>query len=526
MSKDASGNPADPSNNTSAQSNQDQETGSGERTPRPSTRREISDVSSRQTEPSPRFQLPRPLHDTSTNEASRLISRDFADQEPLRQLRSVRSVASSRFRQPSIRRRLDSTHPSPSPGPSLPWRQFIDSDRRSVAIASGREDDLASHRTFSLAGPPTIDSLLANQTYVDPGYVQLNPAYDQPSNTRPVWGLAKPLPHVLRPGMVPTKEELKKEVLRAEDEPDSAADLEEGRIEPSLRPGRIAAQLDDVRRDREIGLFEAFQQHGIGSPGLSPFARHSKEPSTQHNVPPDIRSPLAHPIYEEDEEQTHRPSDPELHGLTEAVSQTNRLKEEREELKLPYQDVIPLTAYEAENDEIHNLHTYWSVVRLRFREPLAELLGVSISQPLLFPANEIDHCSIHPRFQCQSCTYRFTRNSRCRRHRHVCLGICYHDRYLHRWWHFWRASESGHLDYALHLSRLPTRQTAIVLHSSDCWRIPRNADYIHYVSARTDSASCSLLDSTRPATPDHSQAFTTTCRSPCKFSYISTPNLG
>jgi len=35
-----------------------------------------------------------------------------------------------------------------------------------------------------------------------------------------------------------------------------------------------------------------------------------------------------------------------------------------------------LRAYDPEIDEIHNLHTHWFVIRLRFREPLAEPLAV------------------------------------------------------------------------------------------------------------------------------------------------------
>jgi aquaglyceroporin related protein len=42
-----------------------------------------------------------------------------------------------------------------------------------------------------------------------------------------------------------------------------------------------------------------------------------------------------------------------------------------------------LKAYEAEGDEIHNLHTHWSVIRLRFREPLAELLAACLPNPLI-----------------------------------------------------------------------------------------------------------------------------------------------
>lgn len=254
----------------------------------------------------------------------------------------------------------------------------MDADRRSVAIAaSGRDYDTAS-RKFSLAGPAPMDTLNANQTYVDPGYAQLNPAYDQPLNARPVWGLAKPLPHVLRPGMVPTKDELQKEVLQKEDQAESVADLESGRIEPSLRPGKIAAQLDDVRREREVLLWQTFQQ-GLRSPTFSPFARWHKE-SAAHAGFPDNQSHMGEPIIEEeDEEYQHRTSDPELAGLTGSVSQVNRAKEES---KPPYQDAVPLPAYDAEDDEVHNLHTYWSVVRLRFREPLAELLGVSFSKSL------------------------------------------------------------------------------------------------------------------------------------------------
>lgn len=269
----------------------------------------------------------------------------------------------------------------------------MDSDRRSVAIAPpGTDDnDTASHK-FSLAGPAPYESLHANQPYVDPGYAHLNPAYDQPANMRPVWGLAKPLPHVLRPGMVPTKEELKKEVSQkegdTEDQAESVTDLESGRIESSLRPGKITHQLDDVRRQREIRLYETFQQqeYGQASPQYSPYARPHKGSPAPHKIP-DIQAHFDEPIIEEDEEYRHRTSDPDLTGLSEAVSKVNKAKDESYETRYPYQDAIPLSAYEVEDDEIHNLHTYWSVVRLRFREPLAELLGITIQYTLGFSAN-------------------------------------------------------------------------------------------------------------------------------------------
>jgi len=87
----------------------------------------------------------------------------------------------------------------------------------------------------------------------DPGYAELNPAYDQPVNTRPVWGIAKPLPRVIRPGMVPTRSELKLQIPTAEAQKQDPAnaDLERGRVEPTLRLNRISAQLQSLRQERE-----------------------------------------------------------------------------------------------------------------------------------------------------------------------------------------------------------------------------------------------------------------------------------
>lgn len=355
-----------------------------DRTPRPSISREESGTSLRFNERFSRFERPRSRtvnnDDRSRNatnedhETTRLLTRDFAEHEPPQKLRHVRSSAIS-FKN-SIRRRLESIGPSPSPGPAYSWK-FMDADRRSLAIGSGRDWETAS-RKFSMAGPAPFDAIVANQPYIDPGYAQLNPAYDQPPNVRPVWSLAKPLPHVLRPGMVPTKEELTQEILHKEDRAASIVDLEAGRIEPSLRPGKITAQLDDVRREREIGLYESLQQQRTESPGMSPFARSHGSP-VRRKIP-DLH--LDEPI-PEDEEYRHHPSDPGLDNLSESVSKIASRRKLAQDAKLPYEDAFPLLAYQAETDEVHNLHTYWSVVRLQFREPLAEMLGVSTSHPLV-----------------------------------------------------------------------------------------------------------------------------------------------
>jgi aquaglyceroporin related protein len=52
-----------------------------------------------------------------------------------------------------------------------------------------------------------------------------------------------------------------------------------------------------------------------------------------------------------------------------------------------------LEPYDPELDEIHNLHTHWSVIRLKFREPLAELLAVICQLTLGFCTNLVIACS-------------------------------------------------------------------------------------------------------------------------------------
>jgi aquaglyceroporin related protein len=70
---------------------------------------------------------------------------------------------------------------------------------------------------FNLAGPSESQQLRsAHEPFVHPGYGDLNPSYEQPNNTKPIWSLAKPLPRVVRPGMVPTKNELLEACINAE----------------------------------------------------------------------------------------------------------------------------------------------------------------------------------------------------------------------------------------------------------------------------------------------------------------------
>lgn len=54
--------------------------------------------------------------------------------------------------------------------------------------------------SHSVAGPGMMDQPAQGPVYQDPEYQSMNPKYGK-NNQKPVWGLAKPLPRVVRPGM-------------------------------------------------------------------------------------------------------------------------------------------------------------------------------------------------------------------------------------------------------------------------------------------------------------------------------------
>jgi aquaglyceroporin related protein len=182
--------------------------------------------------------------------------------------------------------------------------------------------------------------------------------------------------------MVPSKDELEDEASDEEAAP-PLTDIEAGRIEPSLRPDKIASTLDTIRRERENALIRAYEHQYNESPGFSPFGgAAARRTSDAPTVTPSARIRLEEPIEEEASDRSlgaqPQVEPPEL-SLPEAVAGLKAAKEEDGESQVPYEDAVPLPAYDAEDDEVHNLHTYWSIIRLRLREPLAELLGVCLA---------------------------------------------------------------------------------------------------------------------------------------------------
>ncbi|RAL64855.1 hypothetical protein DID88_001451 [Monilinia fructigena] len=270
------------------------------------------------------------------------------------------------------------------------------------AVTSGA--DLGGDN-FTLAGPAPIETLVQNQPYVDPGYAHLNPAYVQPDNVRPVWGLAKPLPRVVRPGMIPTRTEIDMAQQQQQQQPQNQAgiDLEQGRIEPTLKLSRISTALQNARQQRENNLLEV---HGLVSPTNLQSTASRQEPLT---APSQVikEEPSETPMKNTDTTSPERSqSRPPLSfdGRPSQTSQNSQidpfpsLSDNDDQASLATEvageddldgewikQEIPLTAYDPNyDDEIHNLHTHWSVIRLRFREPLAELLAVTCQLTLGF----------------------------------------------------------------------------------------------------------------------------------------------
>ncbi|CZR62893.1 related to Putative channel protein, exgression is glucose repressed by Mig1 and Mig2 [Phialocephala subalpina] len=314
------------------------------------------------------------------------------------------------FTSPGMRPRMSTWNVGGSPGPAFSRQRGSTLQRRPTilieppggAMATGRDFD-AQSANFTLAGQ-AIGTVAANQPYVDPGYADLNPAYDQPVNSRPVWGLAKPLPRVIRPGMVPTRSELKLQIPDEEQQRQDGAnvDLEQGRVQATINPSKISPQLQQARQQRENRMLQR-----VGT-GLSPAS-----PSNQR--PPSLFSPTSQAIEEEEEQDVAegkhsdlpnipeqptpgptRPGSPvqqaqgQTHDewLPDDASSIMTAKEQDDALDGDWiGEEFPLKAYDPETDEIHNLHTHWSVIRLRFREPLAELLAVTVQLTLGFCAD-------------------------------------------------------------------------------------------------------------------------------------------
>ncbi|RFU77495.1 mip transporter [Trichoderma arundinaceum] len=266
---------------------------------------------------------------------------------------------------------------------------------------------------FNLAGPSDSQQLRgAHEPFVHPGYGDLNPSYEQPNNAKPIWSLAKPLPRVVRPGMVPTKNELLESCINAELPAENSQklgldvdpnEIEKGRIDKSADVRKMAAQVTDARVQRENNFIKTLLASDAEStsgelPQLVKTRSSQRRPTLRR---PSIQSPL-YTVQEgmSEHESTHSKQSKQGHesqrleqgegeidlGPDEFIEGNRSLETLRLDQEAYPEDLHPLVQNLVE-DEIHNNHTVWSVVRTHHREALAESLAVFIQLTIGFCAD-------------------------------------------------------------------------------------------------------------------------------------------
>ncbi|KAJ6153939.1 hypothetical protein N7485_012308 [Penicillium canescens] len=251
---------------------------------------------------------------------------------------------------------------------------------------------------FTLAGPDETPQLrLAQEPFVQPGYADLNPSYEQPSNARPVWSLAKPLPRVVRTGMVPTKEELLQNLANAQRPTENSQrygldvnpnDIEQGRIDKTNDPRKMAAQVEDARLQRENNFMNKIL-NGDGT-SMRQTSRMSRTSSKRGSIGGRRSAGWDHPVdnlstvEEADSQHNYEPGErPDFDGPETAPEQG--IEERLDDLldisdleKKDYPEDLHPLVQDLVEDEVHNNHTTWSVIRTHHREALAEALAVFV----------------------------------------------------------------------------------------------------------------------------------------------------
>lgn len=249
---------------------------------------------------------------------------------------------------------------------------------------------------YSLAGNPTLTQ---GPTFVDPRYLELNPSYQKVENA-PVWGLAKPLPRVVRPGMRRGRNE--GEIVE-----DKGAEREPpGSAEPIPQLGMIGDQRQEAGMDAvRDGAYAEERGYGHERAERRRSGSTARRVTTENSVvdrfgtPKDERSnPLEEwrsrgPSYGRShsdpfDDQKGDLGDRKLWSVQEvpsgaaSASASVSVVGDRNEVDLEAgekMDEWPVEDEEAERyaQEAYDDHNLWSSIRARFREPLAECLAVS-----------------------------------------------------------------------------------------------------------------------------------------------------
>lgn len=278
-----------------------------------------------------------------------------------------------------------------------------------------------------MAGPSTETPQLrtAHEPFVAPGYADLNPEYDQPQSAKPVWGLAKAMPRVVRPGMIPTRNEVVQAALKPELPAENSHkegvevdpnELEAGRMDPKLDAAKVRAQVKDARQQRENNFLN-YMKTGVRTKTnrtkmSKQNSRITRTSSRRERFAEQVRQSHLPTTFEEEEpeseEEEGRPgpskrkshdgppeySEDHAHGRQDqggpddhaSVSTIDPDEGEFDEDEKFPEEMEPLLENLME-DEVFNNHTTWSVWRTEYREGLAEMLGTIVQLTFGLSAN-------------------------------------------------------------------------------------------------------------------------------------------
>ncbi|CZT44355.1 related to Putative channel protein, exgression is glucose repressed by Mig1 and Mig2 [Rhynchosporium secalis] len=310
-------------------------------------------------------------------------------------------------------RMADSTQPPQNP-PATPATSFArPSPRRNTQQRASQVSKRThvpqqpsrgpSRPAFSLAGGNIVPT--HGMSYIDPTYLQYNPTYRKEQNT-PLWGLAKPLPRVVRQGMRRNRDG-KGTVEDAEAEIQGP-----GSSEAIPQVGMINDQRDDTgknpvgrqgensergyghQKDRRRGAENTVQRAG------------SRRSDAYSNI--SALQEKANPMedWESPEDSAHRsetfehgdlgePSMNRLESVQEVPANRSSMSNiasygMRREHSDPYDidveaaekgDEWPMEEGEEQQylQEERDMHNSWAEVRAKFREPLAECLATMVA---------------------------------------------------------------------------------------------------------------------------------------------------
>ena len=362
---------------------------------------------------------------------------------------------------------------------------------------------------YSLAG--NTASQTHSPSYVDPKYYELNPRYRK-GETEPVWGLAKPLPRVVRPGMRKGRQQ-GEEVVE-----DKNAEREEpGGSEPIPQVGMVGDQRAEAGMERIDD--EASENRGYGhqreemrrQTSYRRGSRYGRGQVQSRDTARRVASAVS--ITERMGTPKDEKSDPidELGAtLPSQSSNTNPFEDNKTpsrrlvststvafDFASPTNDDYDLDLEAGENiddwslekdeaehyiQEERDTFNRWASIRAKFREPLAECLAVSLL-PLLVTFTDTNSDN-------GSSTHRYSSQSRCPNLQQHIRGLSVHklgmgprgdDWRIYCRRNFGRSSQPRNFAHALDLPRISLPQGSHVYHCSARGSFPGRTNCIRRV---------------------------------------------